>query len=90
MARPKSLDKEMIYLKLKKIPFQENGKFIVSNSKLESVQLNELEIKALKSGIPVKRVNKHELKKLDSEILASEALHVKSAKTVNYLKVLYS
>jgi (S)-2-hydroxyglutarate dehydrogenase len=78
------------YLENKEISFQNNGKFIISNSKAESNELNKLEKNAEKSGISCLRLSKSDLNTIDSEIIGEDALFVKSAKTVNYLEVINS
>ena len=58
--KPKSLKSKLCleghdllvkYLENKGIPYQNNGKFIVSNSKDESIELDKLELNAKYSGI---------------------------------------
>jgi len=97
--KPKSLKSKLCleghdllvkYLENKGIPYQNNGKFIVSNSKDESVELDKLELNAKYSGIPFSRLNKVDLNLIDNEVIGHDALFVKSAKTVDYLKVINS
>ncbi|MDA9835810.1 FAD-dependent oxidoreductase, partial [Flavobacteriales bacterium] len=97
--KPKSLKSKLClegrdlllkYLDNKGIPHQNNGKFIVSNSKDESVELDKLEFNAKYSGIPFSRLNKVDLNLIDNEVIGHDALFVKSAKTVDYLKVINS
>jgi len=78
------------YLESKEISFQSNGKFIVSNSKAESIELNKLKVNAEKSGISCSRLSKSDLNSIDPEIIGEDALFVKSAKTVDYLEVINS
>ena len=97
--KPKSLKSKLCleghdllvkYLKNKGIPYQNNGKFIVSNSRSESVELDKLELNAKHSNIPCSRLSKSELNLIDDEVIGDDALFVKSAKTVDYLDVICS
>ena len=97
--KPKSLKSKLClkghdllvkYLEKKGIPYQNNGKFIVSNSKDESIELDKLELNAKYSGISFSRLNKEDLNLIDNEVIGEDALFVKSTKTVDFLTVINS